>query len=327
VEASLRREITSAAFGVIVLAVALVFAGLTTLYTTDRVIQKDAAQNMRGAYNLVHSGVISLGRQENGRPVAQMRREPLPIAVLAGLLVLHPAFAQPYTIEELLNGRLTETVKQVNIFWRFLAAIFLFLLCFELFPDRRVAAGIGLVSLAASELLFFASLNVVDRIYTELPEAALMLLAAWSAVRFVRSKTKPRAAMLGVSLGLLALCKAAFLFIGLGFLVLLLVTERPGQFQASPRRSAWANRLLTYAVIALAMFATVGPWIARNAVLFGTPKVASGTDASVLGIRMLLLEHSLLGLYYLYRPPGFRKRLAGPLPGYSYDDLKQGGRL
>ena len=312
---------TSAAFGIFALAVALIFAGLTVRYTTDSVIQKDAAQNMRGAYNLVHGGVISLEKQPSSAPRPQMRREPLPILALAGLLMLHPAFDQAYTIDDLVDGYLTETVKHINVFWRFIAAIFLFLLCFELFADRRVAALNGVVVLAASEFLFFSRSGIVDRIYTELPEAALMLLAAWSAVRFVRVKTKLRAAALGVSLGLLALCKAAFLFIGLGFLVLLLLSERPSQFQPSPRRSAWTEMLLTYSVIAFALFATVGPWIARNAILFGTPKIASGTDASVLSIRMLLTEHSLLGQLYIYSPLSVRKRLVGPLTGYSEAEL------
>ena len=72
-------------------------------------------------------------------PGPQMRREPLPIVAAAGFLLLHPAFGEPYTFAELLNGRLTETVKGVNAFWRFLAAIFLFMLCLELFgpPCRR----------------------------------------------------------------------------------------------------------------------------------------------------------------------------------------------
>ena len=113
--------------------------------------------------------------------------------------------------------------------------------------------------------------------YTELPEVAMMLLASWSAVRFVRDKTKARALWLGVALGLLALCKAAFLYIGLGFILLLLVTDRPKQFETSPGKPAWGNFLLTYALIAVAMFATIAPWIARNAVIFGNPQIASGT--------------------------------------------------
>ena len=80
-------------------------------------------------------------------------------------------------------------------------------------------------------------------------------------------------------------------------------------------------------MIALAMFATIAPWIARNAVLFGNPQIAAGTDVSVLGIRMLLMEQPLVGQLYLYSPDAFKKRLVGPLTGYGEDDLKPGGRL
>ena len=314
-------------YAVFALAVASVFACLTFIYTTAMPILKDAAQNTRGAYHLVHAGAFSSDTEASEAPGPQMRREPLPIVVTSAFLLLHPAFDQTYTIPELLDGRLTETVKGVNAFWRFLAAIFLFLLCLELFPDRRVAAGMAVICLAVSELFFFARSGIVDRMYTELPEVALMLLASWSAVRFVRDKTRARALWLGVALGLLALCKAAFLYIGLGFIVLLLVTDRPQRFQPAPGKPAWRNFLLTYALIVLAMVATIAPWIARNAIVFGNPQIASGTDASVLGTRMLLMEQPLLGQVYLYSPYSFRKFLVGPLTGYTEDDLKPGGRL
>jgi hypothetical protein len=142
----------------------------------------------------------------------------------------------------------------------------------------------------------------------------------------VRGKTKAAAVWLGVTLGLLALCKAAFLYVGLGFIVLLLVTDRVKRFETALGKPAWRNFLLTYALIALAMIATIAPWVARNAVLFGNPQIASGTEASVLGSRMLLMEQPLIGQVYLYSP-GFFKRLVGPLTGYSKDDLKPGGRL
>ena len=315
------------AYSVFALAVASVFAYLTFGYTTPNPIQKDAAQNTRAAYHLIHAGVISADKQASETPSPQMRREPLPIVATAGFFLLHPAFSQPYTIPELLDGRLTETVKGVNAFWRFLVAIFLFLLCLELFPDRRVAAAMAVICLIASESFFLSRPGVVDRMYTELPEVALMLLASWSAVRFVRGKTKPRALWLGVALGLLALCKAAFLYIGLGFIFLLFVTDRAKHFQAAPGKSAWGNFLLTYAVIALAMFATIAPWIARNAIMFGNPQIASGTEVTVLGTRMLLMEQTLLGQLYLYSPYALKQRVFGPLTGYSEDDLKPGGRL
>jgi hypothetical protein len=315
------------AYWVFALVVAALFAYLTFGYTTYNPILDDGAQNTRSAYHLVHAGVISRDQQESETPKPQMRREPLPIVVTAGFLLLHPAFSQPYRIVDLLDGRLTKTVKGVNAFWRFLLAIFLFLLCLELFPDRRVAAGMGLICLIISESFFLSRPGIVDRLYTELPEVALMLLASWSAVRFVRTKTKSRALWLGVALGLLALCKASFLYIGVGFILLLLVTDRAQHFRPRPGKAAWRDLVLTYAIIALAMFATIAPWIARNAVVFGNPQIAAGTDVSVLGIRLLLMEQPLLGQLYLYSPDAFKKRLVGPLTGYGPEDLKPGGRL
>ncbi len=319
-----RKNLFYAAFAVVI---AGVFAAVTFHYTTRNPIQKDAAQNTRAAYHLVHAGVISLDKQASETPGPAMRREPLPIVATAGYLLVHPAFAQPYTIPELLDGRLTETVKGVNAFWRFLVVIFLFLLCRELFPDWRVAIAMALTCLIASESFFLSRPGIVDRMYTELPEVALMLLASWSAVRFVRGKTKTRALWLGVALGLLALCKAAFLYIGLGFILLLFVTDRAEHFRPMPGKPAWRSFVLTYAVIALAMFATISPWIVRNAIIFGNPQIAAGTDATVLGTRMLLTEHTLLGQLYLYSPQPLKQRVFGPLTGYGEDDLKPGGRL
>jgi hypothetical protein len=300
---------------------------LTLVYTTGAAITKDARQNVTAAYHLAHTGVIGSDRKETTTPHPQMRREPLPILVTATLLLLHPDFDKPYTIAELADGPLAESVKSVNALWRFLAAIFVFLLCHDLFSDRRVAAIMAVICLIISEATFLAQPRIVDRVYTELPEVAFMLLASWCAVRFVGSETKLRAMWLGVALGALALTKAAFLYIGLCFIVLLLVTDGIGRLQTPAKGRAWGSILSTYAVLALAMFATVAPWIMRNAIVFGNPQIASGTDASVLGMRMLLTEQPLLGIVYVYSPPTVRAHIVGPLTGYTEDDLKRGGRL
>ena len=142
------------AYSIFALGVAAVFAYLTFGYTTGKPISWMMRRRIRAAL-IVSSmpGVISRDKQLSETPTPQMRREPLPIVVIAGFLLVHPAFSQTYTLAELLDGRLTETIKGVNAFWRFLVAIFLFLLCLELFPDRRVAAGMALICLIVSEVL------------------------------------------------------------------------------------------------------------------------------------------------------------------------------
>jgi hypothetical protein len=309
------------------LVAAACFALLTFGYTTEKSIMKDGAQNTRAAYHLVHTGVMSLDKLEVESPRPQMLREPLPIVVTAAFMLLHPAFNTPYTIAELTEGRLTETVKGVSAFWRFLAAIFVFLLCMELFPDRRVAAAMAVLCLIVSENIFFAAPGIVDRMYTELPEVALMLLAAWFTVRFTRSKTNWRAVLVGLALGALALTKVSFLYIGIGFIFLLFAMEGLRLLRSAPKDRSWSSFFSLYAVIALAMFGTVAPWIGRNSIEFANPQIASGTDTSVLGIRMLLTEQPLLGGLYMFSPSGVRKLVIGPLTGYTDKDLNQGGRL
>lgn len=308
-------------------AVGTVLALVTFDYTSEMPIIKDAAENTRAAYHLAHTGVLGgdLVATETPRPL--MRREPLPIVATAGFLLLHPAFDNPYTIAELLDGRLTQTVKGVNAFWRFLAAIFVFSLCLELFPDQRLAASIGATCIVVSEFFFFASPGVVDRLYTELPAVAMMLLAAWSAVRFVRNKTTLSAMGFGIALGALALTKVAFLYIEIGFILLLLAVEGLRRPRTDEREPSWLVLLSTYAIIALAMLGTVTPWMFRNFAKFGTPQIVAGTEGPVVGIRMLLTEQPLLGAIYFFSPSSMKTKVIGPLTGYTKADLLPGGRL
>src|SRR5262249_32520417 len=167
------------------LSVACLFAYLTVSYTTEAPIRSDARQNARAAYHLVHTGVMGADSVETPTPKPQLHREPVPILVIAALLLVHPDFKKHYTIAELTSGPLAKTAKEVNAFWRFLATLFIFLLCKELFSHRLLAAGLALVCLASSEVLFFANPKNVDGLFTEIPAAALILMASWSAVRFV----------------------------------------------------------------------------------------------------------------------------------------------
>ncbi|MGA7458236.1 MAG: hypothetical protein WBW51_13085, partial [Methyloceanibacter sp.] len=74
---------------------------------------------------------------------------------------------------------MTSTVKLANVFWEFLAALFIFLLCLELFQRPLVAGLGGLFTLAISDMTFLSTSQVIDTLLNELPGAALMLIASW----------------------------------------------------------------------------------------------------------------------------------------------------
>ena len=306
------------------LGCSLWLAFATTKLLTDSAIGKDAQQNLRIAYHLVHTGTWGYDQTETQSPRPTMRREPVPILAISAVLLLHPRFAEPYKIADLADGRLTSTVKLVNLFWRFSAAFFIFLLCLELF-DRPITAGVvGLITLAISDITFLAVGSVVDRLYTELPATALLLAASWCAVRFVRNQTKSRATCVGVAIGLLALTKAAFFYIGIVFILLLFLIDRLKLVRA-PNAQSLRKLRVTYGVLVAAFLVVLAPWLIRNAVNLGNFGIVNrGED--VLGLRMLLAEEPPLGMIYASSPSPLQQRL-GPLLGYSPADLASGGRL
>src|SRR5262249_3947583 len=257
-----------------ILLVACLFAYRTFGDTTGSPIIKDAHQNLRAAYHLVHTGVMGVDHVETDKPKPQMRREPVPILAIAAFLALHPAFEKPYTIADVAEGSLTKTVKGVNAFWRFLAAVFFMLLCAELFAPRYIAAALGLAGLELSETFFFLQPAYVDRLMTEIPGATMLLASSWCAVRFVKKKCFWRALALGLAVCLLALTKAAFFYISIVFVALLLFMDliknrRDGEIGLSK------ELIGAYLCVMLAMAATVAPWMIRNYLEFGTAQITT----------------------------------------------------
>ena len=303
--------------------VSLCFVGNATRHITDAELVYDASQNAKIAYYLVHTGTYTSSKREPHNPSKAMKREPVPVLAISAFLLLHPSFDR-YKITDLENGRLTRTVKFVNVFWEFLAALFIFLLCLELFPNP-VIAGVGaMLTLAISAITFLSTDPAVDSLFTELPAAALLLATSWCAVRFVRQGTTRRAISLGIVLGLLALTKAAFFSVGIAFILLLLFLDRRKLIRrndaASPQLRA------AYAALALAFFATLAPWVVRNAISLGRPQMIAGRGEGILGLRMMLTELPPLGLLYASSPPPLMEKL-GPVLGYTPADLEPGGKL
>lgn len=302
--------------------ISLWFANDVRNQLTDAPLRWDAYQNVKIAYKFVHTGAFTFSKSGEARKA--MRREPVPILAISALLVLHPSFTQ-YKSTDLENGHLTRTVKLVNVFWAFLAAMFIFLLCSELFSKPFVAGGAGLCSLVISDMTFLSNNMVRDSLFTELPAAALLLVAAWCAVRFLRVKTMWRAVALGIALGLLALTKASFFSVGLGFIVLLAFVERVELIHGNGTLSPWQMRKL-YALLLLACLATVAPWVVRNAISYGRPELIAGRGEGIIGLRLMLSELPWRGVLYASTPPPLRDRLETVL-GYTPADLESGGRL
>jgi hypothetical protein len=264
--------------------VALWFASTALQHITDAALMYDSSQNAKIAYYLVHNGTYTSSKKEPYNPSKAMKREPVPVLAISAFLLLHPSFDHRYKSVDLEKGRLTRTVKLVNVFWEFLAALFIFLLCLELFPNLIVAGVGALITLAISAMTFLSTQHVVDGLLTELPGAALLLATSWCAVRFVRHETKWRAICFGIAIGLLALTKAAFFSVGIAFILLLVLVDR----RKLVRRNDAPSRQLraAYAALVLAFLATLAPWLVRNTINLGRPEMIAGRGEGILGMRM-----------------------------------------
>src|SRR5262249_15510907 len=84
------------------------FAFLTLSYTTDAPIKSDAAWNARAAYHLVHTGVMGAD-EANPRP--QLHREPIPILVIAALLLVHRISTSPTQLQNSQAGLLPKPLR------------------------------------------------------------------------------------------------------------------------------------------------------------------------------------------------------------------------
>ncbi len=182
----------------------------------------------------------------------------------------------------------------------------------------------ALVTLAISDATYLSTDPVLDRLFTELPATAFLLAASWCAVRFVHRETPSRAICLGIAMGLLVLTKAAFLYIGIAFILLLFLSDRLESTRQPDARSLRQLRV-NYAMLVAAFLGTLAPWIIRNTISMGSAAITTRSE-SILGMRMILAEFPPLGLIYATSPAPLRQHL-GPLLGYSPADLEAGGKL
>jgi hypothetical protein len=214
------------------------------------------------------------------------------------VMLLDPAFQGPFTIKDVTAGPLVSEIKKVNIFWVTLLGLAIFLLVGEMFRSVVTASLVGVATLA----LTFGTMmhSYFDRMLTELPAAMFILVASWLGLRFVRDRSKGNAILLGVALGLLTLVKASFLFIGIGYIILLFLIQ-PSIPEAEVKGRLWKPNLLRYGLIGVAFLATLTPWLLRNAYNFGAP-VVTARGGDILAFRTLLAEQPLGDWFYYFSP-------------------------
>lgn len=302
----------------------IVLAGFTLLLATAAAwlingspVVKDSAQNLQMAIDLSHTGTMSDAEQAPFRP--SMYREPLPVAVSAAMVSIVDAILGRADSAQYFSGTRVRILKYQNIVW--LAALGLIVVA----ATHRFTGSLGWSIIAGlfATRPFLSGSNPqgVNDLYTELPAAFLITTAAFLLVRAVARGRRWDWIVAGVCFGLLALTKAAMLYVFVGVVLVLLGTY---VYRSHARR----EHLIDVAVLCAALLVVVVPWMGRNWVLFHQAQI-SQRGGLVLYTRALMDQVTpteYKGTFYVWARPGLRP-IVGSVLGFGPEDLSMGGRL
>jgi hypothetical protein len=302
---------------------ALVLAFSWSRMITDERIDGDDLQTLKMAVNLRYHGVASLDAEPPYTP--SMYREPLPVVTTAIAIALADAVLGNAGSEAYLAGDRARLVKLQNLFWLALLCVSAFWATYLLTSSRLLGALAAL--LMNFDVIPLAEVGLrpllVDTLMSEVSAAALLLAAGAFLVAAMRTRRVAHFAWAGLCFGMLALTKAAFLYVFVGFAVLFLAIAMIGV-----RKSPAIARLGPVAALAIAFAAVVVPWMGRNYVQLGEFQLAE-RGGVVLYLRALkndMTPDEYRGAFYFWAPPPLQPAI-GRILGFSSSDLQRGGRL
>jgi len=265
-----------------------------------RPLQKgnDASYHIRTGYNLINHKTYSYRLGENLKPDAY--REPTMAAYIAMLVGASSTLGSVDATTTLAGGDGLEILRYAQlpilILTAFGAMYFVYLVTKNFF-----CSYVALLLTGFSYSLFFSAWSV----NTEHMAALFVTAASISLYEIVRGRGKKYFAFLGVSLALLVLTKAVFMYLIVFILIFLVVPGLAGKFVK--------KELIAGLVILLAAyFAFVGSWMVRNYIHFDKFYI-SGRGGNILSIRAeydMMNAREYFGSFLFWTPDNYvRKKL------------------
>jgi len=288
---------------------------------TDIANSADARQNLHSAYNLAFNGVIS--HSTSDEPQAGNYREPLPIISLAIHILAHPALSSELSIDEINEGKAVIAAKSHILFWVLLLYFGIMLVSYVSIPNKFLAAAVAAVSVYMTNLFFVDNPGIIDRLMTELHAAALLVWSSAFIILALRTGRFLWFCIAGISLALLSLTKALFLYVAIGFIVYLIIFYCiTGYFQTRIRSFALVGAMVLSTAIVLS------PWMIRNYIHFQSFEITQrgGVVMLVRAFKNDMTDVEWRGAFYVYGPSPIRNWLEDNM-GYSRDDLEIDGPL
>lgn len=294
---------------VAITAVALLLAWVVV--PSGEEIDRDALENLTAAYNLSRYGIISFDKS-GGALEPGLRREPLPIIVLAGYMSALSPWIDDQDLSALSVGANARLLKYSNLIWGLMLTAITVVTALY-FTNSWTAAC------AATWIVQLNLGGGYDTLLSEIAAATLLALASFLLLRAIRTQRTGTYLCAGLCFGALCLTKAAFLYVVIVFVVVFFCA-------ALLRRSL--RRSMQICVLATGFAVVVLPWMVRNLVQLDSFSIADrgGQVLYLRAVKNLMTAEEYRGTFYAYAPAGV-KEVIGVLLGYSRKDLAAGGRL
>ncbi len=286
----------------------------------DAPITGDGVQNLLMAVNVFRNNTLSL--ELGATPAPTNFREPLqPLLVGWYLKVFAPAAAAEQKFSAFHSSALVKTVKQINQLWIFAGLFGVWLIALRAGRNNLV----GLVAAALAFKYFFNVGGITNNLYTELATASLIIVCSYTLLRAVQQQSVAWFLGSGAALGLLVLTKAAFFYIGvvaIGLVLLVLWRDR------TARQSNFQRVLLCTGGLALGFMLVIAPWIVRNEVQFDSARLSSRGEMVLWGRAVMnnMSNEEVLGLMYVKAPSWYKRAVAGTHWAMQEGDFERGGR-
>jgi hypothetical protein len=303
--------------GIVLATIVLLCAHLNSMIT-DTPVMDDGFQNLQSAYNLKTWGVFSRERAA-GTPSPDNYREPLPPAVTAAFMYLLGDAGACLNGDCSSQGFDVLTIKKINIGWALITLCASAVLSYMLTGSRWAT----ILVLLLIHYSFLRNPAYIDSLYTEIPASACMLVSALCVIACIR-KPSPRLCLLtGLTLGLLPLSKAIFLYSLVPVVLLLLLF-----LSLHARKTSAGNPIRGFVMLGIGLLVTIGPWMVRNSIHFDSMQLSS-RGGLALYTRALINQmdaYEFRAAFHYWGPGAYRRLVRNTALDIDDRDYERSGR-
>jgi len=293
----------------------LLFLANKNMRVNTKELNKDSLESIYLAYFLATDGFHSMDGES-----PSYFREPVISAINAiNILRLRPESNNIKPLDLVQDPALILEMTKLNLLYLFVIYVLIFGLARKLGISRILATCASIVPTT-----FFAIFtSYITSVNSELPSAIFLLILSIFLLVFLENRKKRFLIYAGITLGLLALTKAVFLYVFIVFIPILILYE----YFISKNQHFLDFRLITLFVLAFSI--PVASWMTRNYFQASSFSITErgGEVLLIRAVKNQMNPEEFWGGFYAYAPEALQKSYFEKFLGYEEKDLLYGGRL